>query len=141
MQFFIDTNILIDVLTGRDGSNASKRLFALAHLGRVDLFVSALSYVNAVYICKRYGMSVEAVLQSLKAIASFVHVNDLSANNVISCLSKGWKDYEDSTQAFCAAEHGASCVVTRNTKDFSESSLLIMTPEEALEQINNKTEY
>lgn len=138
MQFFIDTNVLIDVLTGREGSDASKRLFAFARLGSVDLSVSSLSYVNAVYICKRHGMNVEAVLQSLKAIATFIRVEDLTANNVVSCLSAGWKDYEDSTQAFCAVEHGTTCVVTRNSKDFAASSLLIMTPEEALVQINSK---
>lgn len=135
-HLFVDTNILIDVLTGRDGSEASKRLFALAHLKKVQLSVSALSIVNAVYICKRYKMDIAAVLKALQTISTFVQVEDLTSDNVLLNLTSGWKDYEDATQAYCAQEHAIQCIVTRNTKDFSPSSLKVLLPEEALSYVN-----
>lgn len=136
-RLFIDTNILIDVLTQRDGSLPSRQLFALARLGRVHLSVSALSIVNAMYICKRYKLDLTAVAQALQTIATFVQVEDLTSQNVVSNLFNGWKDYEDSTQAYCAQEHGIKHIVTRNAKDFTESSLTILSPEEALTSIKS----
>lgn len=135
MNFFIDTNVLIDVLTARDGSAASMRLFAYARMSRVSVSISALSFVNAVYICKRQGMIVSDVLRSLKIISSFVSVVDLTGRNVIENLSNNWKDYEDSTQDYCARNSNAFCIVTRNTKDYNMSSQKILMPEEAIELI------
>lgn len=135
MNFFIDTNVLIDVLTARDGSAASMRLFAYARMSRVSICISALSFVNAVYICKRQGMNVSDVLHSLKIISSFVSVVDLTGKNVTESLSSNWKDYEDSTQDYCAHDSKAFCIVTHNTKDYNMSSQRILTPEEAIEYI------
>lgn len=132
MNLFLDTNVLIDVLTGREGSTESCKLFAYAHLGYVTLIVSALSFVNAVYICKRHGMNVSDVIKSLQAISKIVTVCGLSGDNVSQCLSRGWKDYEDCTQDFSAQEVHAHCIVTHNVKDFNESSLTILTPEQIL---------
>lgn len=136
-KVFVDTNVLIDVLTGRDGAVASQQLFAHAYLGKVCLTISSLSIVNAVYICKRYKMDVQAVLQTLRTLTSFVEVADLTRQNVVACLSAGWKDYEDSTQAFCAQENAIPYIVTRNVKDFSSSVLTVLTPEEFLPLIRN----
>lgn len=135
IQLYIDTNILIDVLTGRNGSEASKRLFALAHLRKIQSSVSALSFVNAVYICRRYDMNIENVLFSLKSISSFIRVEDLSGANVVSSLTSKWKDYEDATQDYCAKEQGITHIVTHNVKDFSKSTLSVVTPEDALRLI------
>lgn len=131
-SYFIDTNILIDVLTGRDGAADSQQLFAFAYLGKVELSVSSLSYVNAVYICKRLGMNVDSVLLSLQKFSQFIRVLDLSSDNVISNLSAGWKDYEDATQAYCASENSLPTIVTRNAKDFKLSRLNIISPKEAV---------
>lgn len=142
MHFFVDTNVLIDVITGRNGSEASKQLFALAYLGKLQLSVSTLSYVNAVYICKRQNMRTEDVLNALKKISGFIRVESLTSTNVLKNLSTDWKDYEDATQASCAEESSASYIVTHNGKDFKNSTLCVITPQEAVDivlaQLRNK---
>ena len=45
-------------------------------------------------------------------------------------LSSNWKDYEDATQNQTALLSNADCIVTRNKKDFSLSSLPVYTANE-----------
>ena len=48
--------------------------------------------------------------------------------NVINmALNSGWKDFEDAVQNFSAvADPNITAIITRNTKDFKESSLEII---------------
>ena len=48
--------------------------------------------------------------------------------NVIDmALNSGWKDFEDAVQNFSAvADPNITAIITRNTKDFKESSLEII---------------
>ena len=51
-------------------------------------------------------------------------------------LSSDWKDYEDATQYATALKIEADCIVTRNKKDFSKSSLPVYTPGELFDILN-----
>lgn len=56
-------------------------------------------------------------------------------------LSSDWKDYEDATQNATALKAEADCIVTRNKKDFSESSLPVYTPAELLELLSSLEDW
>lgn len=51
-------------------------------------------------------------------------------------LSSDWKDYEDATQNATALRADGDCIVTRNKKDFTNSSLPVYTPAELLNILN-----
>ncbi len=131
MKVFVDTNILIDFVTGREPFSAdADRIFALGVMGDVTLAVSALSYVTSMYVAHKYGY--KNVKDSLLALSRFVEISDLQASIAVKALSSGWKDYEDATQHQTALKVNADCIVTRNKKDFSESALPVYTPAELL---------
>lgn len=131
MKVFVDTNILIDLVCSREPFvEEAKYLFALGFRGGVSLAVSALSFVNTVYIGRKYGFTKSEIEQSLIAIANFVEVVDLKGTDVVDLLSSEWKDYEDATQHRGALDFGAECVVTRNKKDFHLSVIPVYTIEE-----------
>ena len=90
--------------------------------------MSSLSVVNAIYVGKKYELSV--VKRRIKSILSFVSVCDLTAKVVTKALDEEWKDYEDSVQNLSAVEVFADCIVTRNKKDFQNSSIPVYTVEE-----------
>jgi hypothetical protein len=53
----------------------------------------------------------------------------------IDVLKKGLrskhKDFEDAIQILCASSiEKIDCIVTRNTKDFKDSEILVLTPDE-----------
>ena len=135
MKCFIDTNILIDILSGRDGSASSKRLFALAFLQKVELSMSALSLVNAIYICKRLKLDIDQTKEKLMSISSFVNIQDLSGQTAIDCLHCQWKDYEDATQHLTALASDCDYIVTHNLKDFTLSQIPVLSPDAVISLI------
>ena len=74
--------------------------------------------------------------ECLLSVSRFVSVLDLRSQTVIEMLSSEWKDYEDATQYKTAILAEADCIITRNKKDFSKSSLPIYTVSEFLEILN-----
>ena len=98
MRAYIDTNILVDlVLSRQEFLPDAQRIFALGYAGEVQLTISALSFVNTVYLARKYNFPMDDVYANLRLIADFVDVADLRGQNVVDMLSSGWKDYEDAT--------------------------------------------
>ena len=139
MRAYIDTNILIDLVFSRqEFLPDAQRVFAIGYAGEAQLVVSALSFVNAVYLGQKYKFPMNDVLSKLRMIADFVDVADLSGQNVVDMLTSGWRDYEDATQYRSAVDEQADCIVTRNKKDFKTSTLPVLSPVEFLSKIDSK---
>lgn len=129
MRVYVDTNVLIDFVCQRDVfAEPANKLMTLGCMGKIKLQTSALSYVTTMYVAHKYGY--QNVKESLMALTQFLDVQDLQAKTVVEMLSSDWKDYEDATQNQTALLSNADCIVTRNKKDFSLSSLPIYTANE-----------
>ena len=129
MRVYVDTNVLIDFVCQRDVfAEPANKLMALGCMGKIKLQTSALSYVTTMYVAHKYGY--QNVKESLMALTQFLDVQDLQAKTVVEMLSSDWKDYEDATLNQTALLSNADCIVTRNKKDFSLSSLPIYTANE-----------
>lgn len=139
MRAYIDTNILVDlVLSRQEFLPDAQRVFALGYAGEAQLMVSALSFINTVYLGKKYKFPIDEVFSKLRMITDFVDVVDLRGQNVIDMLDSDWKDYEDATQFRSAIEEQADCIVTRNKKDYKSSTIEVFTPAEFLERMDLK---
>lgn len=133
MKVFVDTNILIDLVCLRtDFLQDAKTLFAYAYIGKIDITLSALSFVNAMYLAHRYGLSNTEMKNSLSKIANFSQIVDLSGDIIEWALVNDWRDYEDATQYKSALLSTSDCIVTRNKKDFLSSSLPVYSVSELL---------
>ena len=138
MRAYVDTNILVDlVLSRQEFLPDAQRVFAIGYAGEAQLVVSALSFVNTVYLGRKYKFPMDDVLSKLRMIADFVDVADLSGQNVVDMLNSGWRDYEDATQHRSAIDEQADCIVTRNKKDFKASTLPVLTPLEFFNRIDS----
>ena len=139
MRAYVDTNILVDlVLSRQEFLPNAQRVFAIGYAGEVQLVVSALSFVNTVYLGRKYKYPMDDVLSKLRMIADFVDVADLSGQNVVDMLTSGWRDYEDATQYRSAIDEQADCIVTRNKKDFKAGTLPVLSPVEFFNKIDSK---
>lgn len=131
MKVYIDTNVLIDYVCQRGNfAEAANRLMAYGCMGKVKLQASALSYVTTMYVAHKYDY--QNVKETLRAISTFVDVLDLQGSSVVEMLSSKWKDYEDAVQNHAAICANSDCVVTRNVKDFKDSSLPIYAVDDFL---------
>ncbi len=110
----------------------SKIIFANAYIGKYSLAASSLSFVNTIYVARKYGH--DEVKKILLNVASFVEVCDLDARVVVDALMSGWNDCEDALQHGTAIRAGTDCIITRNKKDFVQAAIPVFTPQEFLEK-------
>ena len=133
-RLFLDTNILVDLVCNREPFVAdAKNLFAMAYLGKVNIGISALSYINTVYIARKYHLETQSIIVSLKKIASFTTITQLNETTINQALDCGWNDFEDAVQYYSSLPYTADYIITRNPKDFKNSTIPVYTPSEFLQ--------
>ena len=135
---FIDTNVIVDFLTDRKPfSLESAKIFSLIDQKKIKGCVSSLSFSNIYYVLRKFGTH-KKVISSLQNLSEMVDILKVDSDIVKSALTSDFKDFEDSIQYFTAQEHKKiDCIITRNIKDYKDSSLPVMTPETFLVTFEN----
>jgi predicted nucleic acid-binding protein len=135
-NFFLDTNVIIDFLANRQPfSIDAAKLFNSTLSGNVNVFISAFSYSNIYYILRQSMPNNEAI-KILNDLCELTEIADVTKEVIQQSLHSDFKDFEDAIQHYCALnQKKIDCIVTRNTKDFKQSILPVMTPKEALSLI------
>lgn len=117
MRVFLDTNIILDLLLERESYRISALLFEGQEKGKWELFVSALTMVNAAYIYRK-SVGEDAVVPNLKYLSLLVDVLPLGKDTIEKSLYLRGRDYEDILQYVSASEGGCDAIITRNARDF-----------------------
>jgi len=130
-QLFLDTNIVIDLLEKREPyCFDAVRLFTMAYNGQVQLLVSPMTYATASYLLGKHGA--EGVRRLLSDLRSLTKVTPAYERTVDDALASRFKDFEDALQYYSARQACAEVIITRNGKDFTNSTLPVMTAGEYL---------
>ena len=128
-KVFVDTDVCIDLLSGRQPFNKmAEILFSLADNGQIKIYVSSISFANIDYVLR----SQYSTNNSRKIIANFkTIVNVLSVDNktIDLAIASDFNDFEDAIQYCCAIENNLTTIITRNTKDYKKSTIKVITPE------------
>lgn len=136
MNILIDTNVVLDVLLCRVPHNMeSGKVIALSEKGKLNGFVSASSITDIYYVTRKELNDKKATIDLLKKLLSVINVADVLSGNIYEILDLEWKDFEDSLQYSVGKSILADYIITRNTKDFSHSSIPVLSPQEFLERI------
>jgi len=128
-KIFVDTDVCLDLLSGRKPFNAiAERLFTLADLGKIKIYVSSLSFSNIDYILQsQYKISdSRKILAKFKTLVSVLAVDDKIINLAIV---SDFVDFEDAIQYNTAIENNIKIILTRNLKDYKKSIIQVMNPE------------
>jgi len=135
-RVLIDTNIILDLLAKRVPLHIeSEQLFSLADLGKTKLIVSTLSIVNAHYILNDIlkQKSARSIVGKFKVLVQPFELTDKILELALN--DNQFKDFEDAIQFYTALESQSEIIVTRNLKDFKQSSIPVMSPKEYLTKI------
>lgn len=139
MKFiFLDANVVIDFLADRRPfSLAAAEIFNASLLGKVKIFISAISYNNIYYIL-RQSLSHNQAIKLLEDLYELTEIVDVTKNIIKKSLKSEFKDFEDAIQYNCALTvNKIDFIVTRNSKDFKKSTLPVMNPQEGISIINH----
>jgi len=133
-KIFIDTNIVIDLLSRREPFyQEAAGLFSLADKKIIELSISSLTIANTSYTLLRRTNSITAkeILRKLRLIIKILPLDDKIIG--IALNDNSFDDFEDGLQYFTAIENSQDLIITRNLKDFKNSALPVMTARQFLE--------
>ncbi|MEW6710046.1 MAG: PIN domain-containing protein [Candidatus Riflebacteria bacterium] len=132
-RVLINTDVILDFLFDRKPfSDDACAVLSLCESGRVTGYVTPVIISNLYFILRRVARH-EKVVEKLQQLISIVEVLVIDKGVVKQALNSGFKDFEDALQNFSAEKNGAvDLIITRNIKDFKNSSLGVMTPESYL---------
>jgi predicted nucleic acid-binding protein len=134
MRLFLDTNIIIDVITQRSGYEDSLQIIKYCEAGQVLGCISATTVTNAMYILRKH-LPPDTARRALQTLFLFVDVADVLKSDITAAFACGMKDFEDAVQAACAERIKAEYIVTRNVKDFAKAPVSALLPRKMLEVI------
>ena len=136
-KVLIDTDIILDFFFDREPySEHATQLLSLCESGKIQGFVTPVICSNTYYLLRQTARH-EKVIEKLSQLMTFMDVLLMDRDIVIQALSSGFKDFEDALQNFSATNDGTiEVIITRNVKDFKQSEIGVLTPENFL-KINN----
>ena len=134
-RIFLDTNVILDLLGERvPFFDSIAKVATLADQKKLAIIVSPLSFTTIDYVLNKYETS-ESVLNKLRKFKIICEVCEVNEETIDKALTSNFKDFEDAVQYFTALQSNCSIIITRNGKDFKNSTIPIMTAEEYLSSI------
>lgn len=128
-KLFIDSDVVIDFFTDREPhANPASELFELNEKGSVKLFLSAVSINNIYYIIRKF-LGHRKAIEVIETLTEMTEIIGTTKTEIVQALKNDFSDYEDSVQyASALTVKEIDAIITRNTKDYRNSSIAIMTP-------------
>jgi|SRR5690606_32617541 len=128
-KLFIDSDVVIDFFTDREPhANPASELFELNEKGNIVLYLSAVSINNIYYIVRKF-LGHRKAIEVVETLAEMTEIVGTTKKEIIQALKNDFKDFEDSIQYSSALTiEGLDAIITRNIKDYRNSTIAVMTP-------------
>lgn len=136
MNFFIDTNVILDWLIPTNKFHLEATNFMnLCFAGKANVFLSSHSLTDIFYVSRKY-FSIEDRRDFLLLVVSNFNIITESKDDFLSVLnSEIFFDLEDGLQMKCAEKAELDFIVTENLKDFENSKIPAIDISSTLEKI------
>jgi predicted nucleic acid-binding protein len=133
---FVDTNILIDLIADRHPfSKFAIDIFERAEKNKVKLYTSSHSYATTHYLLKKY-LAEKDLREVLLSLLDFIDLVPIDLSIIKKSLLSKHKDFEDAIQIFAANSiDKLDFIVTRNLKDFKNTGVAVLPPDELLKYL------
>ena len=136
MVALIDANVIINYMTGREDNEkeSSRKVIEMCARNQILGYIAFHSLSTIWYVFRKRPK--DETRKWLKQICGILKVTGASHEEVVNAIDKeSFTDFEDCLQDECADSCGADYIVTRNTKDFENSKVRAIAPDEFLKLI------
>ncbi|GHU55360.1 DNA-binding protein [Spirochaetia bacterium] len=135
MNIILDTNIVIDAIASRIPFNKeAEQIIRLAAGQSLISAITASTASDVYYIARKHLKDTKETIIQLKKLFTIVDIISVDKSDCLAAFDTGISDYEDSLLAVCTMKWGADFIITRNTKDFINSPVLAVKPDDFLER-------
>lgn len=133
MKILIDTNVIIDILQKREPFfGESYHALRKAIENDVECMISASAVTDIFYMLRKsLGSNLQAKEQ-IERLAQLVDFADVQGMDIHAALMRTMPDFEDAVVDAVAERNGASYILTRNIKDFTDSVVTAILPADFL---------
>ena len=140
-RVLIDTDVILDFFLDRKPfSDHAARVLSLCESREIKGFITSVIISNVYYLLRQMATH-EKVVEKLTQLITITEVLTTDRNVILKALTSNFKDFEDALQNYSAELDGQiDLIITRNIKDFRNSSLGVMTPENYLKTIFSGSE-
>jgi predicted nucleic acid-binding protein len=130
-NILIDTDVILDFFFDRQPfSDDAAIILSYCENRTIQGFITPLIISNIYFLLKRTA-SHEKVVEKLEQLLTIIDILAMDGIIVRLALKSGFRDFEDALQNFAAVSYGTiDAIITRNIKDYSQSDMGIMTPED-----------
>ena len=133
MKIMIDTNVIIDIYQNRmPFVDNSIKILKLSESRKVAGYITASAITDIYYILNRYIKDHEQMMMLVKKLLTSVTLVDVLAKDVTDSFDLVMEDFEDALLAQCAKRLKTDYIVTRNPKDFMNSPVPPIKPDDFL---------
>ena len=128
MNIFLDANILVSVLNKEYPLFPfTSRILSLDQNTPFKLFTSPLCLAIAFYFAEKKSKGIIAK-RKIELLANHLQIAGNSAASVNLVLNNSKiHDFEDGLEYYAAIEHGCTCIITEDIKDFYFSEIEVLT--------------
>ena len=129
----LDTDVILDFFFDRKPySEHSATILSLCELNKIKGYITPVILSNIYYLLRQTA-SHDKVIEKLSQLLNITEILSIDRNSILLALNSKFKDFEDALQNYSAEINGnISIIITRNLKDYKNSSLSVMSPENYL---------
>ena len=133
IKIFVDSDVVIDFFTDREPHvNPASEIFELNEQGMLKIYLSAVSVNNIYYIVRKF-LGHKKTIDVIELLTEMTEIIGTTKSEIIQALKNDFSDYEDSVQYSSALTvQGINAIITRNIKDYKNSKIAVMTPQNFL---------
>lgn len=141
MKILVDTNIIIDALTGREPYRETAEQIVLLAANQIeDMYITASSATDIYYLIRKHLHDTDHSKNTMSKLYELFHILDVTSGDCHAALTSGVKDYEDAVVSACASRNRMDYIVTRNIKDYERSKVKALLPDELLKLVSQSEE-
>lgn len=135
MRVLLDNDVVLDFLLIRQPFFAeADEIFVRLQNKEFAAYISAITPINAFYtIRKEKGKDIS--FNSVEGLLKLVEVCRTDKSVLQKSFTLGFSDFEDAVQCASAMAENLDAIVTRNMKDYKNSTVKVYSPTEFLQII------
>ena len=130
-KIFIDSDIILDLLTKRNDYQSSADLFTRISNSQYTGYTSPIVFVNVHYIMSKYEGKKKSI-QNLIKLRRLLSILAIDEEIIDQALLADAVDFEDSIQYIASEKNLMDFIITRNKKDYKKSVVPALTAFEFL---------
>jgi predicted nucleic acid-binding protein len=128
----IDLNIILDYLNKREGHEKALEIIIQCCLKKIKGFICAHEITTLSYFLEKESKDKNKTIKTISGILEMFEIIEINKTILEKALLLNINDYEDAVIVASASEKRINYIITKNIKDFKNSQIKALLPEEYL---------